>query len=281
MENLSRRDFLKIGSALGIGFLNCDKLSSVKFLTASDKAFDDFPERIPGMRNCKKFFYPASSMTLVHIRQKHDFFNHFLPLDCLLNVDSSLEEKRDYARKVVGFYCDVDKNQRAIYSVLDYLVDEMGLTSVYSEGVSKESEELFNSILVPYHERHMRIVHSLGYFGGGFDDEMREKLNFISGADVVMALEGKLKIRGCYRVSQLTDSVHLGNFEDRASLEGKNFIEDLVLKTISQDAGLLDVLVFDGAYSFEDNINKWNLDNPDKKYSLIEVTPVNYSPVRY
>ena len=52
--------------------------------------------------------------------------------------------------------------------------------------------------------------------------------------------------------------------------------EDVALDIISKNPNQMNVMVYGGAHKFEDNIHEWNQRNPDKKYSLIEVTPESY-----
>ena len=70
-------------------------------------------------------------------------------------------------------------------------------------------------------------------------------------------------------VSAINDS----NEFDKMVLDNR---ENILLKIISDSNNALNIAVYGGAHNFLDNVDRWNNQNIDKKYSLIEVIPKSY-----
>ena len=52
--------------------------------------------------------------------------------------------------------------------------------------------------------------------------------------------------------------------------------ENIALEIIAKNSDALNVMIYGGAHYWGDNINSWNSQNPNQKYSLIEITPESY-----
>ena len=279
---ISRRDFLQYGAGaiaglgLGAGGLWLFNDYQERNQTLANKLLEEFPNQIPGARSVEKQKVRGANKTLVHVRQAHEQ-EGIIPLNELLaKKDLTPEEKRNYARAVVNRFREISNNQEDIYSVLDYLIKNKGLNEIYSEGVSKSSENDVNAMAGELHELAINRVFSIGYFGEELDEKTRNLLYFIPGADKILSSKGRIKIRGC-ETDALNDIVYgLRNGDRELYNAGNSLREDAALDIISQNTNPLNVIVYGGEHRWLDNIHAWNQKNPTKKYSLVEVTPESY-----
>ncbi len=271
---MNKRGFLKaigigaLAMAAGMGFKGGDsphtfnELRLEERLSPANKELLDFPTKLPGAREVKKYMTPGAKYVLTHVRDHHD-------------VDEALRTSKRTRQ-----YIDV---QNDIYSSLNYLVENQGLTEVYLEGLDPKDERL----------QYLNIK-------TGEED--------IIPASNRLAYLGKLKIKGC----ESNELNHIGIDAQERIEKGENIDpgvawdaifedrEDFALKTISESLDKLGrplaVMVYGcnhawGGYescgkeyfemaevakersTVKDNIHEWNKLHPDKKFSLIEVTP--------
>lgn len=90
--------------------------------------------------------------------------------------------------------------------------------------------------------------------------EYFEKFKYIPGGHNLLAVKDKLKI---------LPTEKLETYET----DNSNLREDALLEIISQGKNPFELAVYGSTHDFNDNIRKWNIKYPDKKYSLIEITP--------
>jgi len=83
----------------------------------------DFPTEIPGAAKVDRYLTPDARYCLVHIRQKH-------------LVDDTPEELKEEISSVQG----------DIHSILDYLTTKQKVSGVYTEAVTRSSEDMVNDL---------------------------------------------------------------------------------------------------------------------------------------
>jgi len=243
-------------------------ITQKKDISKADEFLIDFPNCIPGAGRINKYLIPDSSYCLVHIRQVHPTENMFE------------DDKKE-----------VTKVQKDIYSILSFLIEKNNIKEVYQEGLGVEIEEEINRTKV------IREIRS--------EEECFD-------ATIELRHEGKLKLKGAETIrSYLTGIAAKDLFIDSIvdSLRGTRKLkadsmlrclkrytddrEDILLKIASKQTDPAVLCVYGGAHRWggkescgkdyplenqisTDNIAKWNLLNPHKKFSLIEITPINY-----
>ena len=149
-------------------------------------------------------------------------------------------EQRDYIARV----------QKDIYQILKYLNETQGINEVYSEGLIKK--------------KGINLNLDLSFYDA--------KTGEITDAPALLELEGKIK-----QILVEDTKIYLEALMPNATM--KNIFSDrenAALDIISKSQKPLNVLVYGGLHWFGDNIHEWNQRNPNKKYSLIEITPKNY-----
>ena len=277
MKNQSRRNFLRNGLfGAGVLALSAGGIWYNQRETLANKLFDDFPNEITGAREVEKHKIIDAEKTLVHVRQVH-VIDGVMPLEEVLSDEEhTKEEKRGYAKNIVNRFREISDCQKDIYSILDYLIQNNGLKEVYSEGVSLDTEDKVTSMARELCDLEIERIFSLGYFGDKLDEKTRKLLQLIPGADRNLAARGKIKIKGCETDSLNNLTQMAMNVDRKLYEEGNNLRENTALELISRNKTPLNVLVYGGAHQFGNNIDEWNEQHPDKRYSLIEVTPKSY-----
>lgn len=277
MKNkISRRDLLKAGLAgAGALTLGAGGLWFYEKPTLANRLLEEFPEEIPGARDIHKYAIKDADKTLVHVRQAH-YTPIKLPLEELLyNGKFKSEEDKDIAKKIVRIYEGVSKTQRDIYAVLNHLIDNNELREVYTEGISELDEEFANINAEDVITTRISNLLNSGYFGKKYPDLPKEML-YVGGAEFMLASQDRLKLKSVENGDlnrRVYDSLSVDN--DLYDI-GNDIREDIALDIISKSKNPLNVLVYGGAHDFLDNIESWNSQYPDQKYSLIEVTPESY-----
>lgn len=85
------------------------------------------------------------------------------------------------------------------------------------------------------------------------------KINLLPGEDKKLNIEANKNAE--------KDENHPSMFEPR---------EDFPIKTIAEYESPVVVGVYGARHDFKNNIETWNKNNPDKKFSLIVITPKSY-----
>jgi hypothetical protein len=100
--------------------LRRDTLIWIRLKEPTD-SFSHFPTEIPGAAKVDRYLTPDARYCLVHIRQKHF-------------VDDTPEELKEEISSVQG----------DIHSILDYLTTKQKVSGVYTEAVTRSSEDMVN-----------------------------------------------------------------------------------------------------------------------------------------
>lgn len=286
---VSRRD-------LGISVLEGIALFSLRDLSAladeqipANKFLKEFPTSIPGAATVEKYEHSDAICCLVHIRQAHAD-----PLAC-----GNVEVKQKVAEV-----------QKEIYKILVFLGENKKLTTVYQEGkiieeptrgidarnerkaeerlTTEELEQKIGGLVERFsHSRDVpdtvdaaRQRNNILYEIEHYKKVIREKENperyakdcelnswYWDGAVGRLEAEGKIETRpGESRIVYLS-----------GIMEGRDAIykvrEDFLLQLVAQRDENSALTVFGGAHDWKDNIDEWNKTYPDKKFSLIVITP--------
>ncbi|MFT4304128.1 MAG: hypothetical protein ACMXYG_06175 [Candidatus Woesearchaeota archaeon] len=97
---------------------------NLESITEANQFLLDFPAEIPGASSVDKYITPGARYTLVHIRQTH----------MVENPTQEVERK-------------IESSQRDIYKILEYLVNNIGFTRIYKEGVAELTEGVITSTI--------------------------------------------------------------------------------------------------------------------------------------
>lgn len=236
----TRRDFIQdFVIASGALFLGGYYLFDKTKDSLANKLHREFPSDIPGARKVEKLpNLKGAKKCLVHIRQAHK------------GIGISDDEK-EYVINV----------QKDIYSILSHLNLHHGVSEVYNEGNFVRDDEF--DIFLAFHPG----VKQLTEIRKDLEGEER----FLEGAEVVLANEGKISLNPGETIQKHYDAMRERNYEN--IFVGR---ENTALGLISLSANPLDILIYGGLHYFGDNIYQWNKDNPDQRFTLIEVTPKSY-----
>ncbi len=234
---LSKTDWLQLGLA-GILTLATGAIWGLR-PTLANRLLEEFPTEITGAKEIKKYKLWDADKTLVHIRQKH--------------AAADIENMTGSEIRQVVYV------QGNIYEILEELTSQYG-GDVFYEGNWKENHDL--------------------EYGNGMPDlehvfRSREH-NLLYGAELLLFNEGKISLipaetyEGYTLPKVARDS---GEVDFSLTFDRR---ENEVLEIVSESQYPINIVTFGGAHFFGDNILEWNKQNPDKRYSLIEITPESY-----
>jgi len=294
-----------------LGTQKACEISTQQDITKANRLLLDFPDKIPGALSIDKYLTPKAEYCLVHIYQRHlhpDFpenkpkvkkvqDNIYLILSYLINNNnlsmvygegindfniSRLEIERAYFY-LQEFIPRNDILEKKVKKTLDkwgpeeWLLDKWGPEEWLREFYIRDRNQIKETLSY-------NAVNRL-YFEGKIEIRPAEEQETQRNADLAMFFLGEnLKIANT-NIPAPRKEFLCGVMDDR---------ENALLRIISEQENSLCVTVYGGAHawggkkscgrvyslkgrtSLEDNLKKWNEKNPDKKFSLIEVLPVDY-----
>ena len=248
----------------------CSKTYNSKNSSKANKSLLDFPNKIPGAKSIEKFIVPHAKHYLVHIKQKHLTLPH-------MSVERATEVK---------------KNQEGIYKILSYLLDKNKLKSAYTEGYTSSDAKALNQInsriddarknperytFLKMPENTKRYLEVLSKYNA---------VDKINNDRFLKILPGEISGEQNYNAQLMK----ISNREKYQKMQEQR--EDFILKQIADSKNIEGIAIYGsshcwgGTTSFEefyneskrnlntrDNIYEWNRDNPNNKFSLIEITP--------
>lgn len=231
----------------------------VSKLTKANQELRNLPNELYGAKKVEKYEVPNAKHCLVHIKQ-----THFKEQD----LNKHKEEFRDFAeKKYKSSYNEINNTQENIAYILGEL-KARGSSEIFSEGcitpISKED------LRAHYNQRINYLVNS-GFYKDEFENKDFEKFMHIPGADLHLGMNGIIKILQTESEKILSQAHNAENHN-----EYHNPREDYVLETVAKSDKYFAPLIFGKGHNFKDNIDKWNSQNPDNKFSLIEITPKSY-----
>ncbi len=247
-----------------------------------------FPMQIPCASEIRKYKTPEAKHCLVHILQMH--------------YTDEMEDKLNP---------DVKSIQEDIYKILSHLVNKHSLKEVYDEGLTDDAKEKFNNTIKEFLELKKRVPPFDKIEKDKISKEAYKKIQdaykkieetyqeIYQAAELKMGATGRLMLEGKI-VLKDAETARLNDAAQEDALKGKitenvtDLRENVVLENIVRNKDIFAVCVYGGAHAFggkqsfgedyslegriskKDNIHEWNIKNPDKKFSLIEVVPQSY-----
>ena len=126
-----------------------------------------------------------------------------------------------------------------------------------------------------FYENFLNGLLSECYVTGKEKIENKHKYKFAPGAEKLMGKEGRLKIlQG--EDSELNAIAYENSKKDKNHPSIFDPREDFfIVKGIETENPLI-VGIYGRAHSFKNNVDKHNLDNPNKKISLVEIIPKSF-----
>lgn len=254
-------------------------------VTPAEREVRNFPRQVEGARSIEKSPTGDAQYVLVHIKQKH-----MLPF----------ESEKDTGNSAL----DVLTCQKDIYTILDSRIKSGKLAEIYSEGLAQEYEKIRNTVSPELESRMLAL-----------NKEQRKAFYermFLSegGAAQVISLERRIPLRaaenlelnkkGLKELGEARERAHEAVRKMNADLKEENIVaaeqainlsektlhkyreprEDYALSSIAgvlqKENKVLAYLVYGGGHDFKDNIERWNKEHPNSKFSLIVITPTSY-----
>ena len=254
---------------------------------------EEFPTQISGAGEVRKYKTEGARHCLVHVLQIHSMLRE----DLKTIFPNLREEDLDKLAE------DMKESsvQKDIYSILSHLIDKYSLREVYLDGLkvnagpslsqTRKSMKRFlkaragdNEQYRKEYEEDLKICHE-------FIDFIEKKYE----ATGKLFIEGRINIKG----TELLNDNELAKIirdliKRKVGREALDDREDPVLELIVKNKDIRAVVVYgakhawggkqsfgyayslEGRESYKDNIYEWNLKNPDKKFSLIEVIPGSF-----
>lgn len=212
------------------------------------REFDSFPTEIEGAKSVKKYETEGAKYCLVHVRQSHG-----------------------------GFYSQASESevtavQNDVYNILSHLVESKGLKEVYLEGIDSKSDDLITLANIK------KIYNNI--LDAKKQTEMKNKLD---NAVLKLFCEGRLNIKPAEK-HEIYTAMNKA-FSSKADFNKPYSHPDTTLMWDNREDALLDILtkddtrvavtIYGGSHYWLDNVQRWNMLHPEKKFSLIEVTPEN------
>ena len=241
--------------SLAILFLN--GCASRTGLIKANEELTKFPDSIPGTYRVVKFIEPGAKYCLVHILNYHSGYN----------TSSEVREK-------------IQRTQEEIYNILKGLIPKISLREVYKEGKFQgwTNNKAFNRELV-----RMRVF---GFFRALFWGLKDDGLKF----DAVEKLrrEGLLVTLPAEKIYSYLSHVRLVQEQFRqwprlrrlglmrltpACKKAMERREDDLLDIIHKKGDAFSIVSYGILHNWENNIEKWNAENPGNKFSRIIVVP--------
>ena len=281
--------------------------------TKANQLLVDFPNEIPGAKSIRKYPTPGAKHCLVHVRQRHllpgmlkeDINRIKVVQDDIYSIISHLIENKELKQvytEGIGKWSELqldilsDKGKEALFEKLGLAYETFETFIEHGEKyTSKENSEEIKKYL---EKSHRRVI-----------EDLKQRIEIQATAR--LAAEGKIKQIhaekfSSYRVKADRELFLKSGSKPDEAIWGllrvqANWLygvyetrEDSLLKIISETQDPISVAVYGGAHAWggresfsnyfydlrqgtKDNIAKWNKEHPDKKFSLIEIVPKNYS----
>jgi hypothetical protein len=296
---MKRRSFLRtLGTALAGAMLGCSpKPRSLEELTQANRELREFPTQLPGTKSIQKYEVPDAKYCLVHVKQAHKtpydtekdkeyitlVQNNIYQLFSYL-VDKNLVSKVYNEGEVFSSlaserYTTQNADIQALESEVDKLKDREGYKQKMSEfGFGEEfTEKIVNDAIAKLPEKEKELVKAKRDFEMLKRKDRTQRM--YDGAVEILASEGKLKILPADTLEGNLDASYIlkqNGYNLSDSEVKKKVIEDrenIFLANADFGENSFGWLVYGAAHNFRNNIEQWNKAHPDRKYSLIEITP--------
>lgn len=239
---------------------------------------DNFPEDLPGASKVEKYFAPEAKQCLVHVRQMHS---------SKFGQDPPLE--------------DINRVQEDVYRILTHLIDNHHTYEVYAEGVYLGMDvghhiivtgldlvslkgkimTLDDKLKDAYQRNNQEEIQALELEKSKVKKEFDIGSTAFNNAPFRLYMDKKAKISACEFESTILEST-IATYQYFLDEITKEEYEDKVLEQRERVALVsianhplnpMPVIVYGAGHSFVNNVIQWNLIYPDKKFSLVVITP--------
>jgi len=316
-RKFSRRDLL-VGclelSVLGAGAGIVHGLLRSPEQTLANKLLEEFPSEIPGAYEVKKQAVVGAKYCLVHIKQMHDIKN-MTP-----EMKQNINRVQDDIYKILSYLIDncglSEVYDEGLSRGHEVLVECFSNLERIGEKIHTKHEDLIREKIESLEFEANRTVNyefKTPEEFNAYKHDLREQIKKLKEINLPKAveydgqhaLEKANKKRNKSAVERLVDEEKItikcsetgvanmlaGDVVEQRQ-RGENVPDELyrqvvhdlreqiVLKIIDINKDSLAVVVYGGAHCFSNDINGWNKENPDKKFSLIEIWPVTYKALR-
>lgn len=307
-ELFNRRKFLA-GAGIGLLGLIGGGFYLLNKETEANRLLREFPNEISGAREVRKYKTGGAKYCLVHIKQIH--YVRFIKEESMkevrevqtdiYNIVSELVNRgltsdiygegvvdEEFEKKIITDRKGSDEillksfekyrnirlgNYNEAINILELeLRDESKINSKYPN--INEAESYKNDL-----KQRIIKLKKLKDEEKELRSETEKSMNlYKSNKSALEKLveEGKIKLFA----AETYDANYKGILAKKGDSDYENKVlddrENVLLDIIGQRDLVFNVVVYGGAHNFLDNIEKWNIKNPDKKFSLVEIFPKYY-----
>jgi hypothetical protein len=267
-----------------------------EIVTEANEKLRQFPLHVRGAEKVIKHEVPQAKYCLVNIKQRHyaspERLEHAL-------MNEGVTGRQEIREKMLESYAKVNRVQKDIYMILEqlgakYVLAEGALyTKEFEPFTKEEAGEFYEQVRDEMQQglgiggKRARMAYLANLIQQEADSEElplkelrdeyarlaedEERYRYIPGACVLMAAQEKIIL-----VPPESHDLNARAWQARTHEEldaVQNERENHVMKLASELDCLLPVMVYGKQHDFKDNIEKWNRENPDLKFSLIEIMP--------
>ena len=240
----------------------------ISYASPAQFVSDIFPpaEFINGVGKIDRYEVEKPNRLLIHMRQKHFSYP-------LRNMENYTGDIKEFFRGLYDKqFREVNNVQKDIFESLMFLKNAYGMTNVRGEGVNSETtrENLKLNMSIRYD-----LMIREGFIDPENQDSVKEYGFVVGGYETLVKL-GKLDLlpsenKEIYEKALRIRKVGGFNSDEFKIIQEQR--ENELLKIISKSDSSYSIVVYGGNHDFRNNINEWNIKNPENKFSLIELTP--------
>lgn len=230
--------------------------------------------KLPGTGKLDVHETPGAKYCLLHIKQKHARFGKDTAASILKEFGGSGEE--DFFLKLIrDKWNSTNKIQKDIYSILEGLRVNYGVKEIRAESFSKEYSK---EQLKEFYKNRLEAVLRECYATPEEWIANSEKYIFAPGAELLMGMQGKLRV--LQGENEELNRKAVAETKKPFSQRDESLIytprEDFLVKISANGKNPFIVGVYGAQHEYLDNIERWNRNNPDKKFSLAVAIPRAY-----
>jgi len=235
--------------------------------TEANKRLRVFPDSFK-KASVKKYEVPEAKYCLAHVKQLH-YRSPLIVGDIpfLSKSDNQILQERNKTQHKIT-YNYVNNFQKDIYDVLKEL-SKKGFNRVRLEGATKPAERANCT-------REFRTIQIelLAFLG---DVDLIKRYYFVPGAGVMLGSQGDIKVLPAEKPMIFERA--------RRNPKNKKYVfdarENALLELVDEQGDAFSIVLYGAKHDFKDNIYVWNQQNPNKKFSLIEVTAKSKIPMEF
>ena len=221
--------------------------------------FNNFPDVFDRAVSVRKYNVNDARYCLVHIRDFHGMADN----DERFGFRIDKKEKYQLEKKINSVRALV---QDDIYAILDRMIKQYGIRDGFCEGLSVEQENKMKAGFIRLKEIDLAIVKLYNENRIKIHATETEEMDLERKADALRYIVSKIAQEEGYE-PQLSEE-DMSKYLDCS--------ENDVLKILANNSIPVKVFVYGGRHRFYNNIERWNRENPEQKYSMIEITPESY-----